>query len=187
MRRAIDRVGPCRLSITNEVPPFESLLRAIVYQSVSTRVAESIHGRVLQTISRSGEYTEDRVIRTPDQRLRNAGLSWAKVAAIKDLARKSREGVVPDLDGCRALSDEQLIEQIASVRGIGKWTVEMLLIFRLGRPDVLPVDDLAIQKGFMLALDLDAKPKPREINEYGERWRPFRSVASWYLWRLQEL
>ena len=183
LARTIALVGPCKLSLRTESSTFESLMRAIVFQSVSTAVATQVHERVVRAISRKGQVDWERTLRTPDTRLRNAGLSWAKVAAIKDLARKTKEGIVPAISECAAFTDQELIERISSVRGIGKWTVEMLLIFRLGRPDVLPSDDLAIRKGFMLTTDLDRMPSPREVDAFGERWRPYRSVASWYLWR----
>jgi DNA-3-methyladenine glycosylase II len=114
--------------------------------------------------------------------LRAAGLSAAKLAALKDLAAKTLDGTVPTLPRLRRMEDEQIIEHLTEVRGIGRWTVEMLLMSRLGRPDVLPVGDFAVRKGFQLTYDLEEMPKPKALTEYGERWRPFRSVASWYMW-----
>ena len=115
--------------------------------------------------------------------LREAGLSGAKAAALRDLASKALEGEVPTLARARRMSDAGLVEHLTKVRGIGQWTVEMMLIFRLGRPDVLPVDDYGIRKGFMLTYGLSELPRPKELLAYGERWRPWRTVASWYLWR----
>ena len=122
----------------------------------------------------------------PNQKLRKAGLSSAKAAAMKDLAQKTIEGIVPTLEEAGKMSDEELVERLISVRGIGAWTVEMFLIFRLGRPDVLPIHDYGVQKGFALTYGKRAIPKPRELAAFGERWRPYRTVASWYMWRAIE-
>jgi DNA-3-methyladenine glycosylase II len=127
------------------------------------------------------------ILGAPEEALRGAGLSGAKLAALKDLAAKTADGTVPTLARLRGMADEEIVERLTQVRGIGRWTVEMLLMFRLGRPDVLPVGDFAVRKGFALAYGLDESPKPKELLEYGERWRPYRSVASWYMWRAAEL
>jgi DNA-3-methyladenine glycosylase II len=127
------------------------------------------------------------VLDASEESLRGAGLSGAKLAALKDLAAKTLDGTVPTLARLRRMEDEEIIEHLTQVRGIGRWTVEMLLIFRLGRPDVLPVGDFAVRKGFSLLHGAKELPKPKELVHYGERWRPFRSVASWYMWRVHEL
>jgi DNA-3-methyladenine glycosylase II len=119
--------------------------------------------------------------------LRAAGLSGAKLAALQDLAAKTLDGTVPTLAKLRRMNDEEIIEHLTKVRGIGRWTVEMLLMSRLGRPDVLPVGDFAVRKGFQLTYNLEEMPKPKALAEYGERWRPFRSVASWYMWQAVDL
>jgi DNA-3-methyladenine glycosylase II len=119
--------------------------------------------------------------------LRKAGLSANKTLAVRDLAAKTIDGTVPTLRKLRAMPDDEIIERLTAVRGIGVWTVEMLLMFKLGRPDVLPVDDLGVRNGFRLAYNLPVMPKPTALLEYGERWRPFRSVAGWYLWRAVDL
>ncbi|HTV66328.1 MAG TPA: hypothetical protein VMD98_12025, partial [Bryocella sp.] len=121
-----------------------------------------------------------------DERLRSAGLSRNKMLAIRDLAAKTLDGTVPTVKQAHRMSDDELIERLTEVRGIGRWTVEMLLIFRLGRPDVFPVDDYGVRKGFAKMRKLAELPKPKELMAYGERWRPYRSVASWYLWRAAE-
>jgi DNA-3-methyladenine glycosylase II len=126
------------------------------------------------------------MLKLPASKLRKAGLSSAKVAAMKDLARKTMEGIVPTLEEAQALSDEELVERLVSVRGIGSWTVEMFLIFRLGRPDVLPIHDLGVKKGWSVAYGKKHMPKPQELLKFGERWRPYRTVASWYMWRAFE-
>jgi DNA-3-methyladenine glycosylase II len=115
--------------------------------------------------------------------LRKAGLSGAKILAMKDLAKKTIEGTVPTFEQAQALSDEELIKRLVSVRGIGAWTVEMFLIFRLGRPDVLPIHDLGVKKGWSITYRKKHMPKPKELLAFGERWRPYRTVASWYMWR----
>jgi DNA-3-methyladenine glycosylase II len=123
------------------------------------------------------------MIKLRPQSLRKAGLSGAKVLAMKDLAQKTIDGVVPTLEESEKLSDEELVKRLVSVRGIGAWTVEMFLIFRLGRPDVLPIHDLGVQKGWSVAYSKKHKPSPKELLAFGERWRPYRTVASWYMWR----
>jgi DNA-3-methyladenine glycosylase II len=181
------RVGPFRLELRPLHSPFAALAESIVYQQLHGKAAASIFARLSERVGKGPGFTPDALLALPDPTLREVGLSGAKAAALKDLAQKTREGAVPTLTEVRRLSDAELIERFTQVRGIGQWTVEMLLIFRLGRPDVLPVDDYAIRKGFMRLQGMEASPRPREVLEYGERWRPWRSVASWYLWRSLEL
>lgn len=161
---------------------FLSLARAVAYQQLAGKAAETIWGRVAALYPQG--ITPQAVRETDPARLRAAGLSGAKTASILDLADKALAGVVPEEEELRRLPDAQIIERITQVRGIGPWTVEMLLLFRLGRLDVLPVTDFGVRKGFQLLYGLDEMPTPRELAEHGERWRPFRSVASWYLWRV---
>ncbi|MBD0371379.1 MAG: DNA-3-methyladenine glycosylase 2 family protein [Pyrinomonadaceae bacterium] len=166
--------------------PFESLARNIIYQQLHGNAAGAIHQRVRDLFGNSGRLKPEDILNAPEDLLRRAGLSTAKTVAIKDLAAKTLDGTVPTLARLRRMEDEEIIERLTTVRGIGRWTVEMLLIFRLGRPDVLPVGDFAVRKGFMNVYGLKEQPKPRELLQHGERWRPFRSVASWYLWRASE-
>jgi DNA-3-methyladenine glycosylase II len=166
--------------------PFESLARNIIYQQLHGNAAAAIHQRVRDLYGKRRLAPQD-IINTPDELLRGAGLSTAKTVAVKDLAAKTLDGTVPTLARLHRMEDEEIIERLTQVRGIGRWTVEMLLIFRLGRPDVLPVGDFAVRKGFALAYGLKEQPKPKELLKYGERWRPYRSVASWYMWRASEL
>jgi DNA-3-methyladenine glycosylase II len=177
------RVGPFRLQMKPLHSPFAALAESIVYQQLHGRAAATIFGRLCERVGKGSAFTPEALLATPDTALREAGLSGSKMAALKDLAQKTREGAVPTLAQVRRMEDAELIERFTQVRGIGQWTVEMLLIFRLGRPDVLPVDDYAIRKGFMLMQGLKESPRPREVLAYGERWRPWRTVASWYLWR----
>lgn len=163
--------------------PYEALLEAITHQSISGKAAATIFNRIKSLSASGGVPTPREILKLRKQALRKAGLSGAKVVAMKDLAQKTIEGVVPTLEDARKLSDEELVERLTSVRGIGAWTVEMFLIFRLGRPDVLPIHDLGVQKGWSLTYGKKHKPKPKELLAFGERWRPYRTLASWYMWR----
>ncbi len=163
--------------------PYEALLEAIVYQSISGKAAATIFARIKALSSTGRAPTPQEMLKLRKQALRKAGLSGAKVLAMKDLAKKTLEGVVPSLEAAQKLSDEELIERLTSVRGIGAWTVEMFLIFRLGRPDVLPIHDLGVKKGWSITYGKKHMPKPKELLAFGERWRPYRTIASWYMWR----
>ena len=186
LARLMKRAGPFAMQIRKMHDPFEALARNIIYQQLHGKAAAAIHARVLSLFGDGRLRPEDLLV-AADEELRAAGLSAAKLAALKDLAAKTVDGTVPTLARLRRMSDEEIVERLTQVRGIGRWTVEMLLMFRLGRPDVLPVGDFAVRKGFALAYGLKESPKPRELAEFGERWRPYRSVASWYMWRAVEL
>jgi DNA-3-methyladenine glycosylase II len=166
--------------------PYEALLEAIAYQSISGKAAATIFARVKALSASGGIPTPQEMLKLRTSALRKAGLSGAKVLAMKDLARKTIDGVVPTLEQAEKMSDEELVERLVSVRGIGAWTVEMFLIFRLGRPDVLPIHDLGIKKGWSVAYGRKHMPKPKQLLAFGERWRPYRTVASWYMWRAFE-
>jgi DNA-3-methyladenine glycosylase II len=166
--------------------PFEALARNIIFQQLHGNAAAAIHGRVLALFGKRRLDPQD-ILDASEAELRGAGLSGAKLVALKDLAAKTLDGTVPSLARLKRMSDAEIIERLTEVRGIGRWTVEMLLIFRLGRADVLPVGDYAVRKGFAIAYGLAESPKPKVLEAYGERWRPYRSVASWYLWRASEL
>jgi DNA-3-methyladenine glycosylase II len=186
LAKLMELAGPFAMEIRRLHDPFEALARNIIYQQLHGRAAATIHARVLALSGKSKLRPED-ILSAPEEELRGAGLSGAKLAALKDLAARTLDGTVPTLARLRRMGDEEIVERLTGVRGIGRWTVEMLLMFRLGRPDVLPVGDFAVRKGFALAYGLEASPKPKELEQYGERWRPFRSVASWYMWRAAEL
>ena len=186
LTRVIERVGPFNMQIRRMHNPFEALARNIIYQQLHGNAAAAIHQRVLALFGKKKLHPQD-ILDASEESLRGAGLSGAKLVALKDLAAKTLDGTVPTLARLRRMEDEAIIEHLTQVRGIGRWTVEMLLIFRLGRPDVLPVGDYAVRKGFSLAYGLEDLPKPKELIQYGERWRPYRSVASWYMWRVNEL
>jgi 3-methyladenine DNA glycosylase/8-oxoguanine DNA glycosylase len=187
LARLISKCVEFRLNIEPAQSPYEALLRAITYQSISGKAAATIFARVA-ALGRNGRCpTPQEILKLRKSVLRKAGLSFAKIAAAKDLAQKTIEGIVPTLADAEKMSDEELVERLISVRGIGAWTVEMFLIFRLGRPDVLPIHDYGVQKGFALTYGKKAIPKPRELAKFGERWRPYRTVASWYMWRAVQL
>ncbi len=172
--------------------PFHALARAIAHQQLNGTAAESIFGRFVGLYSSSNGQAAalleaELVLATPDEKMRAVGLSFAKIASIKDLAAKTIAGTVPPYEILHTLANDEIIERITQVRGIGRWTVEMLLMFRLGRPDILPVDDFGVRNGFRLAYGLRGMPTTRALAEYGARWAPFRSVAAWYLWRAVDL
>ena len=183
MRRLIREVGPFTLTPRSKRSPFESLARAIAYQQLHEKAAESILRRFV-ALSPTGRFPQpDDILAMNEQAIRGAGFSQAKVAALRDLAVKTLNGTVPTGAVVRKLDDEAIIERLVAVRGIGRWTVEMLLIFQLGRPDVLPVDDFGVRNGFRIAYGKRSMPKPKEVRRYGERWKPYRTAAAWYLWR----
>ncbi len=187
LARLIERAGPFKLRPEKMQSPFQALFRAIVYQQLSGKAAATIHARVKAEFPGRNGLRPAAVLEMSEETLRRAGMSRAKVAAVKDLAAKTIDGTVPTLSRLRAMDDAEIVSRLVSVRGIGTWTVEMLLMFRLGRPDVLPAGDLGVRRGFMLTYQTPEMPKPRELVEHAERWRPFRSVASWYLWRAVDL
>jgi DNA-3-methyladenine glycosylase II len=186
LAKLMKSAGPFALKIRKLHDPFEALARNIVFQQLHGKAAEAIHARVLALFG-GAKLRPEELLAAPEEEMRGAGLSAAKLAALRDLASKTLDGTVPTLARMRRMTDDEIVERLTQVRGIGRWTVEMLLMFRLGRPDVLPVGDFAVRKGFALAYGLEESPKPKELTEYGERWRPYRSVASWYMWRAVDL
>jgi DNA-3-methyladenine glycosylase II len=216
LAKLIEELAPFEPGIDHTQSPYEALLEAIVYQSISGKAAATILERVkaLGGANRAAEKdgtnrsnrartlagtkldrtsagngrvpTPEEVLKLTKRQLRKAGLSGAKILAMRDLAQKTMAGIVPTHEQALKLSDEELIERLDSVRGIGRWTVEMFLIFRLGRPDVLPIHDLGVQKGWSVAYGKKHMPRPKELLKFGERWRPYRTVASWYMWRAFE-
>ncbi|MCW8129678.1 MAG: DNA-3-methyladenine glycosylase 2 family protein [Planctomycetota bacterium] len=183
MRRLVKAHGPCPIAPKPELTPFQSLVRAIAHQQLNGTAAETILGRFRALFPGRSFPKPDAVLAASETSLRSAGFSRAKVAAIRDLARKTLEGVVPGARAIERLDDEAIVERLTAVRGVGRWTVEMLLIFKLGRADVLPADDFGVRNGFRIAYRLKDLPKPKALREHGERWRPYRSAAAWYLWR----
>ncbi len=181
LARLMERVGPFRMQLRDTQTTFGALAEAIVYQQLTGKAAATIFGRV-QALYPARGFGPAAVLATADAQLRACGLSGSKLLALKDLAAKTESGIVPTLRRLRTIPDDEIVERLTAVRGIGRWTVEMLLIFRLGRPDVLPVDDYGVRKGFAIAFGGDL-PAPRDVTARGERWRPYRTMASWYLWR----
>jgi DNA-3-methyladenine glycosylase II len=190
----IERVGAFGLRLDASPSPFESLLESILYQQLHGKAAATIHRRVREYFG--GDPPPQALIDTPDEVLRAAGVSGNKIKAMKDLAAKTLDGTVPSHAAIKKMPDADIVERLSEVRGIGPWTVEMLLIFRMGRPDVLPVTDYGVRKGYALTfmrvpksrpLAAEDLPKPDVVFKRGMRWKPFRSVASWYLWRACDL
>lgn len=179
----IDRAGPFAPQVSRAKSLFEALLRAIVYQQLHGRAAETIHGRVLAALKEHGGTVHAAVALCSDERLRAAGLSRNKLLAVRDLHAKCADGTVPTLAEARRLPDDELIARLTAVRGIGPWTVHMLLIFQLRRPDVLPTGDYAVRLAFKRLYRKRRDPTPEAMIRHARRWQPYRSVASWYLWR----
>jgi len=183
----IRAVGPCRLAPEGDCHPFQTLAQAIAHQQLNGTAANTILKRLVDSCGAGLFPTPAQVLAASAESLRAAGFSFAKVAALRDLAEKTLAAVVPDAAMLLELSDEEIIARLTQVRGIGRWTVEMLLVFHLGRPDVLPVDDFGVRSGFQVAYGLSRLPRPRALAAWGERWKPYRTTAAWYLWRALEL
>jgi DNA-3-methyladenine glycosylase II len=180
MAGLIRQAGPCTLAVRRQRSHFDALVRAIVYQQLAGRAAAAIHARFLALFDGRG-LTPEGVLALPETALRGAGLSGAKTMSIRDLAAKSLDGTVP-LRGLSRFSDEEIVERLSSVRGIGPWTAEMFLMFQLGRPDVWPVGDFGVRNGYRIAYELPEMPTPKELMPLGDPYRPYRSVAAWYCW-----
>jgi DNA-3-methyladenine glycosylase II len=187
LARIIREVGPCELEIAARRSPYEALVESIVYQQLSGRAAATIYSRLCRSFGSSRCPKPAQLREATPERLRTAGLSRGKAASLRDLAQKTIAGEIPTRAQSLRLTDDELVERLTEVRGVGRWTAEMFLIFTLGRPDVLPVDDYGVRKGFAQTQGRAVLPRPRELADHGERWRPFRTVASWYLWRATEL
>jgi DNA-3-methyladenine glycosylase II len=200
LARLIQRAGPFTMQIAGQLSPFEALMRSIIYQQLHGKAAAAIHAKLLASFELTTGYgkhpSPQDLLDAPNEQLRQAGLSHNKSLALRDLAAKTLDGTVPTLARIRRMSDEDIIEHLTQVRGIGRWTVEMMLMFRLGRPDVLPVTDYGIRKGFALTF-LGLKPTTKvtpdllatreQMERRAKKWAPFRSVASWYMWRACDL
>lgn len=187
LAKLIRQAGPCTLDPETLRSPFDALARAIIYQQLSGKAAATIFGRVQALFPRRRRLHPEDLVQVDEQLLRTAGCSRAKALAIKDLAAKTLDGTVPSMAKLQKMDDAEILSRLVAVRGIGPWTVEMLLMFRLGRPDVLPATDLGVRKGFMLTYGLSEMPAAAHLLEHAERWRPYRSIASWYMWRAVDL
>jgi DNA-3-methyladenine glycosylase II len=186
MARAIDAVGPCTMLPRTDGTHFDHLARAIVYQQLSGSAAATIYGRFTTRCGDGQAPSADAILRQDDATLRACGLSTAKTAAIKDLARHVVDGRLP-LEAVESMDDEAIIEALVQVRGVGRWTAQMFLMFRLGRPDVLPVLDLGVRKGAQRIYNMRALPEADRLEKVARNWRPWASIASWYCWRVLDL
>src|SRR5580698_5757297 len=187
MKRLIAAAGPFAIEGREHHSPYEALARAIAHQQLNGKAAQSILNRFVTTCGRGLFPTPEGLLALEDAALRASGFSFSKIAALRDLAAKTLTGIVPGRDSLHGLSDLEIIERLTAVRGIGRWTVEILLMFQLRRPDVLPVDDFGVRQGFQLAYGLKKLPAPKVLALYGARWAPHRSAAAWYLWRAVDL
>jgi DNA-3-methyladenine glycosylase II len=187
LARLIKRVGPCTMKPHQRRSPFVALVTAVTHQQLNGTAAKTILKRFLMLYPGKRFPSPEDVLATPDEQMRGTGLSGAKVAAIKDIAAKTVTGIVPTSRAVTKMSNEEILTRLTGVRGVGPWTVEMLLMFTLAREDVLPVTDYGVRKGFALTYGWKELPRPKELLEYGERWKPYRSTAAWYLWRALEL
>jgi DNA-3-methyladenine glycosylase II len=187
MARLIDAAGPCTMDARLERTPFESLASSIAHQQLNGVVAARILARFVALYAPAAFPEPAAVLATDDAALRAAGFSFAKIRALRDLAEKTQSGVVPTSAELVALEDAHIIERLTQVRGIGPWTVQMMLMFQLGRPSVLPIDDFGVRNGFRLTYGLKGLPTPRALAEFGARWHPHSSMAAWYLWRAVDL
>jgi len=186
LARAIRRIGPFPIEGRKPRPPFECLLEAIFYQQITGKAAQTILGRVKALFDERRMPKPAEILAAPRAKLRRAGLSRQKIAAAKDLAKKTLDGTVPSLREIRRMGDDEIIARLTAVHGIGEWSAQMFMIAWLLRPDILPVDDYGLRKGFAELYGHKEVPKPKVILEHGERWRPYRSIASWYLWRVAD-
>jgi 3-methyladenine DNA glycosylase/8-oxoguanine DNA glycosylase len=185
LARVIQRAGPIRIRLDPTQSTFETLAQSIVYQQLNGRAAATIHARLRALFPRKRIRPEP-LLAAGEESLRGAGVSRGKMLALRDLAARTLDGTVPPLRELVAMSDEAIVERLVAVRGVGRWTVEMLLIFRLGRADVLPAGDYGVRHGFQMAYGRRTLPTPSELAKHGEKWRPFRTAATWYLWRAVE-
>ena len=187
MAQLIRRAGPYALAPERGVGPYEALVQAVAHQQLTGKAAKTILGRFYAMYGIDCCPEPARLVETPDAQLRACGFSRAKSAALKDIAARTLDGTIPPRRALARLKDEAIIERLVEARGVGRWTVEMFLMFTLGRPDVLPVDDYGIRLGYKIAYGKRTLPKPKALARIGERWAPYRTTASWYLWRAVDM
>jgi DNA-3-methyladenine glycosylase II len=187
MRQLIARVGACELAPEPWRSPFQSLVQAVAHQQLNGTAANTILTRFKKLFPRRKFPKPDDLAGVTDEQIRACGFSFAKIAAIRDLGAKTLDGTIPSSRVIAKLSDEEIVTRLTAARGVGRWTVEMLLIFQLGREDVLPVDDFGVRNGFRLAYKKRVMPKPKVLAAFGKKWAPHRTTAAWYLWRAADL
>jgi DNA-3-methyladenine glycosylase II len=183
MARLIREIGPCKLEHEPWRSPFQSLVQAVAHQQLNGTAANTILTRFKKLFPKRRFPKPDDLAGVTDEQIRACGFSFSKIAAIRDIAAKALDGTIPSSRQIAKLSDEEIIQRLTEARGVGRWTVEMLLIFQLGREDVLPVDDFGVRNGFRLAYKKRAMPKPKALLAFGKKWRPHGTTAAWYLWR----
>jgi DNA-3-methyladenine glycosylase II len=186
MRKLVKRFGPCRIEKRPGRSPTQALMEAVAHQQLNGTAANTILKRFRALVPGSTFPKPEEVLALTDEAMRGAGFSRAKILSLRDIAQKTLDGIVPSTRAIARMSDSEIIARLVEIRGVGQWTVEMLLIFQLGRPDVWPVDDFGMRNGYRIAHDLDELPKPKDILTPGERWKPFRSAAAWYFWRVAD-
>ena len=183
MKKLIAEIGACQLEPEKQRSPFQSLVQAVAHQQLNGTAANTILARFTKLFPQKRFPQPADLTSVTDEQIRACGFSFAKIKALRDLAAKTLDGTIPSSRKIEKMSDEEIITRLTEARGVGRWTVEMLLIFQLGRPDVLPVDDFGVRNGFRLAYKKRAMPKPKALLEFGRRWQPHRTAAAWYLWR----
>ncbi|AXA53410.1 DNA-3-methyladenine glycosylase family protein [Pseudomonas thivervalensis] len=183
-RRHVETIGPCLLQPKPARAPYEALVRAIAYQQLHAKAGDAILGRLLALLPTQTFPTPAQVLATDVAQLRGCGFSASKIATLQGIAQATLDGVVPDYATARTMEDEALIERLVSLRGVGRWTVEMLLIYSLERPDILPADDFGVREGYRRLKGLAQQSSRKQMVEIGLAWRPYRTVAAWYLWRV---
>jgi DNA-3-methyladenine glycosylase II len=183
MKKLIIEIGPCKLEHESRRSPFQSLVQAVAHQQLNGKAAENILGRFKKLFGGKKFPAPEDLANVSDNQLRACGFSFSKIAAIRDIAAKALDGTIPSSRAIAKLSDEEIIERLTEARGVGRWTVEMLLIFQLGREDVLPADDFGVRNGFRIAYKKREMPKPKALLAFGKKWRPHGTTAAWYLWR----
>lgn len=187
MRRLIREAGPCKLAHEPWRSPFQSLVQAVAHQQLNGTAANTILTRFKKLFPRRRFPKPEDLAKVTDEQIRACGFSYSKIKAIRDIAVKALDGTIPSSRQIGSLSDDEIIERLTAARGVGRWTVEMLLIFQLGRPDVLPVDDFGVRNGFRLAYKKRAMPKPKALLKFGRKWRPHATTAAWYLWQAADI
>jgi DNA-3-methyladenine glycosylase II len=187
MGRLIREIGGCKLAHEPWRSPFQSLVQAVAHQQLNGMAANTILTRFQKLFPRRRFPKPEDLANVTDEQIRACGFSFAKIRAIRDIAEKTLDGTIPSSRQIEKLSDDEIIQRLTAARGVGRWTVEMLLIFQLGRENILPVDDFGVRNGFRLAYKKRALPKPKQLQKFGKRWHPHGTTAAWYLWRAADL